>query len=260
MTPVPRAAIVTASDSGIGKATAIRLAGEGFDVGVTWHTDDEGAADTARQVEEQGPRAVVARLDVTRFDEAAETVSRLASELGGLDVFVNNAGGGPTHPFLDFPLDDFRQVIDLNLTGAFVCAQQAARIMVENGVQGRIVNITSVHEHIPLPNSAAYCAAKGGLGLLTKVMALDLGEHGILVNAVAPGEIATEMTGQEDVDPSTSERPALPAGRPGHAAEIAAMVAFLAAPDARYATGASFVVDGGLSLTAAQYNQETAAS
>jgi NAD(P)-dependent dehydrogenase (short-subunit alcohol dehydrogenase family) len=251
------AAIVTASDSGIGKATAIRLAGEGFDVGVTWHTDEPGAADTARQVEEAGRNAVVARLDVTRFDKAADTVTRLASELGRLDVLVNNAGGGATHPFLDFPLDDFRAIVDLNLTGAFVCAQRAARIMVDAGTSGRIINVTSVHEHIPLPQAAAYCAAKGGLGLLTKTMALELGEHGITVNAVAPGEIATEMTGAEDVDPASLERPALPAGRPGHADEIAAVIAFLASPDARYATGASFVVDGGLTLTAAEYNQTT---
>jgi NAD(P)-dependent dehydrogenase (short-subunit alcohol dehydrogenase family) len=251
-------AIVTASDSGIGKATAIRLAADGFDVGVTWHTDESGATDTARQVEEQDRRAVVARLDVTRFEEAAATIERLASDLGGLDVLVNNAGGGAGHPFLEFPLEEFREVIDLNLTGAFVCAQRAARLMVDSGTKGRIINVTSVHEHVPLPKASAYCAAKGGLGLLTKTMALELGEHGITVNAVAPGEIATEMTGAEDVDPGSIERPALPAGRPGHAEEIAAAIAFLASPDARYATGASFIIDGGLTLTAAEYNQVAA--
>ena len=255
-----RAAIVTGSDSGIGKATAVRLAADGFDVGVTWHSEEAGAADTASQVKEKGRRAVVARLDVTRFEEAGATIDRLASELGGLDVLVNNAGGGPTHPLLDFPLSDFRDVVDLNLTGAFVCAQRAARIMVEAGTPGRIINVTSVHEHIPLPKAAAYCAAKGGLGLLTKSMALELGEHGITVNAVAPGEIATAMTGAEDVDPETIDRPALPAGRPGHADEIAAAVAFLASPGASYATGASLIVDGGLTLTAAEYNQVSASS
>src|ERR687896_75350 len=220
-------AIVTASDSGIGKATAVRLARDGFDVGVTWHSDREGAEGTAREV-------------------------------GGLDVFVNNAGGGPHHDFLDFPLEAWQQVIDLNLTGAFACAQRAARLMVDAGHGGRIVNVTSVHEHVPLRGAAAYCAGKGGLGLLTKVMALELGEHGIAVNAVAPGEIATPMTGAEDQDPASRERPALPAGRPGHADEIAATIAFLASPEARYATGASFVVDGGLMLTAAEYNRVTA--
>ena len=206
---------MTASDSGIGKATAVRLARDGFDVGVTWHSDRDGAEGTAREVREQGSEAVVAQLDVTRFEEAAATVEELSDELGGLDVFVNNAGGGPAHSFLDFPLEDWQDVIDLNLTGAFACAQRAARIMVEAGRGGRIVNVTSVHEHIPLRGAAAYCAAKGGLGLLTKVMALELGEHGISVNAVAPGEIATPMTGAEDQDPGEEERPALPAGRPG---------------------------------------------
>jgi hypothetical protein len=163
---------------------------------------------------------------------------------------------GRSHPFLEFPLEDWKDVLDVDLTGAFVCAQRAARIMVDSGTEGRIINITSVHEHIPLPEAAAYCAAKGGLGLLTKVMALELGEHGIMVNSIAPGEIATPMTGAHDTDPSEQERPALPLGRPGNAHEIAATVAFLASPDARYATGASFVVDGGLMLMASRSNQE----
>jgi NAD(P)-dependent dehydrogenase (short-subunit alcohol dehydrogenase family) len=252
-------AIITASDSGIGKATAVRLAKAGFDIGVTWHSDREGAEDTARQVQELGQRAVVVQLDVTDFANAADTVETLAGELGGLDVFVNNAGGGETHPFLDFPLEDFQHVIALNLTGAFVCAQRAARLMVEGGEGGRIVNVTSVHEHVPLRDAAAYCAAKGGLGLLTKVMALELGEHGITVNAVAPGEIATPMTGAHDEDPSDQARAALPLDRPGNAHEIAEAIAFLTRPDARYTTGSSIIVDGGLMLGAAEFNR-TAAS
>jgi NAD(P)-dependent dehydrogenase (short-subunit alcohol dehydrogenase family) len=255
-----RKAIVTGSDSGIGKAIAVRLAGDGFDVGITWNTDEEGAADTAREVEELGRRAPVDHLDVTRFPEAAETVSRLADELGGLDVFVNNAGGAPGHPLLEYPLEDFRDALDVNLTGAFVCGQRAAQIMVENGTPGRIVNVTSVHEHIPLRGAAGYCAAKGGLGLLTKVMALELADHGISVNAVAPGEIATPMTDAEDEEPRSLDRPMVPADRPGHAHEIAAIVGYLASPDARYTTGSSFVVDGGLMLMAAEANRAAAPS
>ena len=253
-----RKAIVTGSDSGIGKATAVRLASDGFDVGVTWFGDREGGEGTAREVQERGQRAVLTELDVTDFEAAGEIVESLASDLGGLDLFVNNAGGGDTYPFLEFPLDAWQRVLDLNLTGAFVCAQRAARIMVGAGTEGRIVNITSVHEHIPLREQAAYCAAKGGLGLLTKAMALELGEHGITVNAIAPGEIATPLTGAGDEDPSELERPALPLGRPGNAHEVAELVAWLAHPDARYATGGSFVVDGGLMLTAGEYNRLTA--
>jgi hypothetical protein len=123
--------------------------------------------------------------------------------------------------------------------------------MVAQGRGGRIVNVTSVHEHVPLPGSSAYCAAKGGLGLLTKVMALELAAHGITVNAVAPGEIATPMTANEDVDPRGEERPYIPARRPGSAHEIATIVAWLCSPESAYATGSSFVVDGGLTLMAA---------
>ena len=255
---MPGRAIITGSDSGIGKASAVALARAGFDVGVTWSTDERGARGTADEIEDLGRRAVIRHLDVSRFEDAADTVGELADELGGLDVFVNNAASGKNHSFLEFPLEDWQDVLDVNLTGAFVCAQRAARIMVDSGTPGRIVNVTSVHEHIPLPDAAAYCAAKGGLGLLTKVMALELAEHGITVNSIAPGEIATPMTGADDVDPSEQGRPGLPMGRPGDAREIAAMVAFLASPDARYATGSSFVVDGGLMLTAAQFNQVAA--
>jgi hypothetical protein len=117
------------------------------------------------------------------------------------------------------------------------------------------VNVTSVHEHVPLRGSAAYCAAKGGLGLLTKVMALELAEHGITVNAVAPGEIATPMTGQEDVDPRQQPRPGIPLGRPGDAREVAALIVHLADPASSYTTGASYLVDGGMLLMAAEANR-----
>jgi NAD(P)-dependent dehydrogenase (short-subunit alcohol dehydrogenase family) len=251
------AAIVTGADSGIGKATAVLLAERGFDVGITWRSDDEGARGTASEVEGFGRRAEVRQLDLTDVTTGPRVVADLADALGGVDVFVNNAGTGHQTPFLELELDEWQHVLDVDLTGAFLCAQEAARRMVDAGRGGRIVNVTSVHEHVPLRGSSAYCAAKGGLGLLTKVMALELAPHGITVNAVAPGEIATPMTGAADEDPTQIDRPMIPAGRPGHAREIAAAIAYLASPEASYVSGESHVVDGGLLLMAAVANQDS---
>jgi NAD(P)-dependent dehydrogenase (short-subunit alcohol dehydrogenase family) len=248
-------AIVTGASSGIGKASAVALAERGFDVGVTWHENEDGARDSAREIESKGRRAEIRRLELAEFAGIPRVIGELADALGGLDVLVNNAAAGHSTPFLELDLDEWRSVLDVDLTGSFVAAQEAARRMVAAGSGGRILNVTSVHEHIPLPRAAAYCAAKGGLGLLTKVMALELAEHGIRVNSVAPGEIVTPMTGAHDVDPHALPRPGIPLGHPGDAREIASFVAFLASPEASYATGASFVVDGGMLLMAAVANE-----
>ncbi|MBW3652335.1 MAG: SDR family oxidoreductase [Actinobacteria bacterium] len=250
-------AIVTGSDSGIGRATAVALAERGLDIGVTWHSDEDGAEGTAREVRGLGRRAEVVRLDAARPEEAAGVIGELADALGGVDVLVNNAGTGHLSSVLEVTLDEWREVVDTDLIGAFVIAQEAARRMVAAGRGGRIVNVTSVHEHVPLVGAVAYVAAKHALGGVTKVMALELAEHGITVNSIAPGEIATPMTGNEDVDPHAVDRPAIPLARPGDAREIAAAIAHLASPEASYTTGASLVVDGGMLLTAALANQRS---
>ncbi|MFJ7343147.1 SDR family oxidoreductase [Streptomyces sp. NPDC101110] len=244
--PTGKVAVITGADSGIGRATAVHLARAGMDVGITYHTDRRGAEETADEVRAHGRRAEVARMDLTRLPDAADTVDELCERLGRIDVLVNNAGTGTMTPFLDLEPTDVREVLDVDLVGPFLCGQKAARHMIGHGEGGRIINVTSVHEHQPRVGAAPYCAAKGGLGLLTQVMALELAEHRITVNAVAPGEISTPMTGQEDTDPHTESRPGIPLGRPGDAREVAAVVAFLAGPDASYVTGASWSVDGGM--------------
>ncbi len=247
-------AVITGGNSGIGRAAAVALAKRGFDVGIVWHAEEERAREAVAECEGHGVRAQARHADLEQVPGADAVVDELADALGGLDALVNNAGAGHSDAFLDLGLGTFRRVLDLDLIAPFLCAQRAARRMVEQGRGGRIVNVTSVHEHVPLPESAAYVAAKHALGGLTKGMALELGGHGIRVNSVAPGEIATRMTGQEDQDPRTEDRP-VPLGRPGDAREVGALIAFLASPEASYVTGESFVIDGGMLLMAAQANQ-----
>ncbi|TDD41943.1 SDR family oxidoreductase [Nonomuraea terrae] len=247
-----RVAIVTGADSGIGKATAVALAEQGFDVGITYHEDRDGAEETAELVRGLGRAPAVRRHDLTDPERASAVVDELAEELGGLGVLVNNAGTGSHEPLLDMGFDRWRQVLAVDLDGPFLCAQRAARRMVATGRGGRIVNVTSVHEEYPKVGSGPYCAAKGGLRMLSRVLALELAEHGITVNTVAPGEIATPMTGQEDMPPQPGSRPGNPVPRPGDAREVAAVVTFLAGPAASYVTGTTVFVDGGMTMMGPQ--------
>jgi NAD(P)-dependent dehydrogenase (short-subunit alcohol dehydrogenase family) len=244
----PKVAIITGSDSGIGEACAVALAEAGYDVGITWHSDRDGAEETAAKVRQRGVKAAVTHLDLTQLPDAADVVDELAQELGGVGVLINNAGTGTAIPALELDFQKWRDVLAVDLDGPFLCTQRAVRRMVDAGGGGRIINVTSVHEHAPRVGSAPYCAAKAGLGLLTQVLALELSQYGITANAIAPGEIATPMTDQEDIDPRGVARPGVPLGRPGDAREVAAVAAFLASPAASYITGTSVVVDGGMLL------------
>jgi NAD(P)-dependent dehydrogenase (short-subunit alcohol dehydrogenase family) len=248
-------AIVTGGNSGIGRACCVALAERGFDIGLTWHSDAENLSEVQAELEGLGVRVEHRQADFERLPGADAVVDELAEALGGVDAFVANAAAGHSSQFLETDEETFRRVLDLTLVGPFLCSQRVARRMVSQGRGGRIVHVTSVHEHVPLEGSSGYTAGKHGLGGLTKVMALELASHGITVNAVAPGEIATKMTGNEDVDPAGEERPGIPLGRPGDANEIGAVVALLCSPEASYVTGASYVVDGGMLLMSAMANQ-----
>ena len=241
----PRTAIVTGSESGIGRATALALAEAGMDIGITWHRSVADAEETARAVRRLGRGAWVAALDASDPD-CGEVIDGLIQELGGIDVFVNNAGTGGSSLLLDTPWAEWRHVMAVDLDGPFLLLQRAARAMVAAQRGGRLIAVTSVHEHQAGHGAGVYDAAKHGLGGLMKTFALELGRYGITANCVAPGEIATAMNGLDGADVNRIERPGIPLGRPGDPREVAAAIAYLASESAGYITGTSLVVDGGM--------------
>ncbi len=248
-------AVVTGSDSGIGAATAARLAREGADVCVVYHTDDAGAARTRSAVEDAGRRAVVVGADVRSEDDVARIFARTCEALAPPTILVNSAGVNFSGtPAVDLTLEAWDLRLRTDLYGPFLCARSFARIRRERGGGGRIVNITSVHEETPIPNGAAYNAAKGGLRNLTRSLALELARDAITVNNVAPGMILTPMNEEAVEDPEVRRRAVahIPLGRAGEPRDVAAVVAFLVSDEAGYITGASVFVDGGLLLTAGQ--------
>ena len=251
--------VVTGASSGIGRAIALALAAPGHRFGLAYRSDRAGAEATAEAVRAAGAQALTFPLDLADAAEAADRLEKAIEELGGIGVLVNNAGVNRRAALVQEGLHEWRRIIETDLTGPFACMQVAARRMIAARRGGRIVNITSVHEHIPIREGAAYCAAKGGLGMLTQVAALELAEHGITVNALAPGETATPMNGvPQGMDAADISRPGIPMGRPGRPEEVAALVSALAGPAGEYTTGESITIDGGLTLMAAVPNQADA--
>jgi NAD(P)-dependent dehydrogenase (short-subunit alcohol dehydrogenase family) len=176
-------------------------------------------------------------------------VDEICTRLDGVDVLVNNAGINRRRSFLTESVRELQRQLVVNLAGPFLCAQAVARGMIAQGRAGAIVNVTSVLGRAPLRDAAAYCCAKAGLEALTRVLALELADHGIRVNAVAPGETATRMNFVKlPVDVAAEPRPTIPVGRPADPTEVAKAIAFLVSPNASYVTGESLVVDGGMTL------------
>lgn len=250
-----RIAIVTGSDSGIGQAIALELAREGADVAVTWFLDEPGAQHTREAVERTGRRALAMQADV-RTPAAVEALfAATERELGVPDVLVNDAGiGGPGTPVAETSDEAWDDVLKTNLYGPFYCCRRFVRTRKAHGGRGKILNITSVHEEIVQQGGGAYDAAKGGLRMLTRTLAMELAPDRINVNSIAPGMIATPMTRKAIEDPERLEKAKrrIPWNRPGEPWEIAKLAAYLVSDDADYVTGQSYFIDGGLTLNVGQ--------
>jgi glucose 1-dehydrogenase len=243
-----RNALVTGSDQGIGQAIALKLAEEGADVVVNYRKNSAGGEETGNRIRAMGRRCAVVQADVGKIDEARRLVEEAAAALGTIDVLVNNAGIEKRGSFIEITEEDYRAVIEVNLTAPFFLTQFVVKRLVEGKQPGKIINISSVHEELPFPHFTPYCMSKGGLKMMMRNLAVELGSCGITVNNIAPGAIETPINKQLMEDPKllNAVLQNIPVGRIGKPGDVASLAAFLASPDADYITGATMVVDGGL--------------
>jgi glucose 1-dehydrogenase len=243
-------ALVTGSSKGIGRGIALRLAQEGADVVVNYHSDPGGADDAVAEIRALGRTSVAIKADVGSADGVRALVADSVTALGGLDVLVNNAGIERHAAFWEVGEGDFDAVMNVNLKGVFFATQAFVQHCRTTGQPGRIINISSVHEDLAFPNFAAYCAAKGGLRMLTRTLAVELGPLGITINNIAPGAIETPINTKLLNDPVklASLKAQIPLGRLGTPDDVSGLAVFLASADAGYVTGCSYFVDGGLTV------------
>jgi glucose 1-dehydrogenase len=253
-----KVALVTGSSQGIGQAIAVRLAAEGANIVIDYRSHPEGAEETLTKVQTAGGNCYMAqcpksqghiiKADLGNVSDVRQMINESIQHFGKLDILVNNAGLERHASFWAITEEDYDAVMNVNIKGAFFATQEMVKHLIATQRRGKIINISSVHEELPFPNFTAYCVSKGGMKMLTRNLAVELGPLGITVNNVAPGAIETPINTKLLNDPQKLGvlLENIPLGCLGKPQDVASVVAFLASSDADYITGTTFFVDGGL--------------
>jgi glucose 1-dehydrogenase len=243
-----KVAVITGGDQGIGRGIATRLAEEGADIVIAYRANRKGAEETVGEIESVGRKAVAIQADVGIVAEGQRLISDAAAQLGSLDILVNNAGVEKRADFWQVTEQDFDLVLNVNLKGLFFITQAFVCHLSGTKRPGKIINISSVHEELPFPHFASYCASKGGVKMLTRNLSIELAPFGITINSIAPGAIETPINVSLLHDPVKlkSLLGNIPLGRLGKPEDVAGVAAFLASSDSDYMTGTTVFVDGGL--------------
>lgn len=243
-----KCAAITGGDQGIGRAIAERLAQEGADVAICYRANEAGAAEVVSGILAAGRRAIAVQCDVGKIVDGQRFIRESAQQLGRLDILVNNAGLERRADFWDVTEADYDAVLNVNLKGLFFLTQAFVRNRMEAKSAGKVINISSVHEELPFPHFASYCASKGGVKMLTRNLSIELAPLGITINSIAPGAIETPINRNLLADPVklNAVLQNIPLRRLGQPSDVASIAAFLASDESSYVTGTTFFVDGGL--------------
>ena len=243
-----KAVAITGGDQGIGRAIAERLAQDGADVAICYRSNQSGAEEVVAGILKQGRRATAIQCDVGIISDGQRFIADVVGELGKLDILINNAGLERRGDFWDVTEEDYDAVLNVNLRGLFFLTQAFVRHRMHAKSGGKIINISSVHEELPFPHFASYCASKGGVKMLTRDLSVELAPLGITINSIAPGAIETPINKSLINDPAklAAVLKNIPLKRLGEPSDVASVASFLASDDSSYVTGTTFFVDGGL--------------
>jgi glucose 1-dehydrogenase len=250
-----KVAIITGAATGIGHAIAVRFAREGASVVVDYVGSPGAPNQTEEEIKSLGGKTIAVAADVSKAAEVQNLMESTVKAFGRIDILVNNAGIEKKSAFMDYPLEDLQKILAVNLIGPFLVSQAAARQMIQQGQGGRIVNISSVHEDLPMPTNAAYCASKGGLRMLMRTISVELAKDKITVNNIGPGAIFTPIDADIEAKPEIEKllMSEIPLNRWGKPEEIAGLAVYLASDEAAYVTGSTFFIDGGMLRQSGSY-------